>query len=414
MAVADAASPQGPYTDRGPLVCQDAGSIDAAPVTDENGRRYLLWKEDGNSQKRPTPLWAQPLSPDGIKLVGEKQEILRNEAPREAHLVEGPFVLRRADYFYMFYSADACCGRRCSYKLGVARSRKLLGPWERYDRNPILAGNEQWKCPGHGSTVDDPAGRTFLLYHAYHPSDFEFVGRQGLLDEVTWGEEGWPSINQGRGPSHGPRGRFPRRRVESRPRSGRVHRPVRSTRHGSGPGISRWRRASSLSAAVGYGFAPVPRSHAIAARPTLTGSYVATAVVDSASMTAGARAGVAAFGNRDNLLADLRRTLKRIPRVAAAECAARRRLAHSEGAAVDAGDRYGRKPRYGAPAARGDRPDALPVRRQRRRSNLEDTGAATRGRLPAAWDLAVRAALLVAGPDASATFGAYRLESVTR
>ena len=202
VAVADAASPQGPYTDRGPLVCQDVGSIDAAPVTDENGRRYLVWKEDGNSQKRPTPLWAQPLSPDGTALVGERQEIFRNEAPWEAHLVEGPFILRRADYFYMFYSADACCGRRCNYKTGVARSRKLLGPWERYERNPILAGNEGWKCPGHGSIVDDPAGRTFLLYHAYHPSDFEFVGRQGLLDEVTWGADGWPAINEGRGPSH--------------------------------------------------------------------------------------------------------------------------------------------------------------------------------------------------------------------
>ena len=39
VAVADAAGPQGPYTDRGPLVCQEAGSIDAAPVRDENGRR---------------------------------------------------------------------------------------------------------------------------------------------------------------------------------------------------------------------------------------------------------------------------------------------------------------------------------------------------------------------------------------
>ena len=53
IAVADAARPQGPYTDRGPLVCQDAGSIDAMPIRDENGRRYLVWKEDGNSRKLP-------------------------------------------------------------------------------------------------------------------------------------------------------------------------------------------------------------------------------------------------------------------------------------------------------------------------------------------------------------------------
>ena len=91
VAVADAARPQGPYTDRGPLVCQEAGSIDAAAVSEENGRRYLVWKEDGNSRKLPTPLWAQPLSDDGLRLVGENLRSCRNEAPWEAHLIEGPY-----------------------------------------------------------------------------------------------------------------------------------------------------------------------------------------------------------------------------------------------------------------------------------------------------------------------------------
>ena len=39
VAVATAAQPQGPYTDRGPLICQDAGSIDGALVVDEDGQR---------------------------------------------------------------------------------------------------------------------------------------------------------------------------------------------------------------------------------------------------------------------------------------------------------------------------------------------------------------------------------------
>ena len=303
VAVADAASPQGPYTDRGALVCQDVGSIDAAAVTDENGRRYLVWKEDGNSQKRPTPLWAQPLSADGTALIGEKQEIFRNEAPWEAHLVEGPFILRRADYFYMFYSADACCGRRCNYKLGVARSRKLLGPWERYERNPILAGNEHWKCPGHGSLVDDPAGRTFMLYHAYHPSDFEFVGRQGLLDEVKWGAEGWPAINAGRGPSHADPPVMDAARSRT-PSSG-----VDEFTGGTLDPGWQWPWDQPVPPAI----EPAPggwlrlrtgtANHAVAARPTSAGTYVANAILAPASVTAGARAGLAAFGNHDNLLA---------------------------------------------------------------------------------------------------------------
>jgi beta-xylosidase len=183
------------------MVCQDVGSIDAVPVTDEKGVRYLIWKEDGNSQKLPTVIWAQRLSGDGVKLVGERRELIRNDAKWEAQLVEGPFIERRGGWFYMFYSGNACCGRECNYALGVARSRALLGPWQKNPGNPIMSGNDEWKCPGHGSLVTDHRGRTFLLYHAYHPKDFVYAGRQALLDEVMWGADGWPAINGGKGPS---------------------------------------------------------------------------------------------------------------------------------------------------------------------------------------------------------------------
>src|SRR5918912_2369906 len=107
VAVMTATKPRGPYTDHGPLVCQDAGSIDAMAVTDENGARYLVWKEDGNSRNQPTPIWAQRLSHGGTRLVGERQELIRNTAAWESNLVEGPFILRRNGYFYLFYSGNA-------------------------------------------------------------------------------------------------------------------------------------------------------------------------------------------------------------------------------------------------------------------------------------------------------------------
>lgn len=201
VAVATASAPAGPYTDHGPLVCQDSGSIDASTVRDENGQLYLLWKEDGNSRDQPTPIWAQPLSPDGTRLLGARRELLRNDVAWEGPLIEGPFALRRAGWFYLFYSGNACCGRECRYALGVARARKLLGPWEKDPRNPILAGNAAWRCPGHGTVVTDERGRSFLLYHAYAARDTVYVGRQGLLDEVTWAADGWPRINDGKGPS---------------------------------------------------------------------------------------------------------------------------------------------------------------------------------------------------------------------
>ena len=62
VASATSATPQGPYRDDGPLVCQPDGSIDPT-VAVEGRRRYLIWKEDGNSRHRPTRIWAQRLAP---------------------------------------------------------------------------------------------------------------------------------------------------------------------------------------------------------------------------------------------------------------------------------------------------------------------------------------------------------------
>lgn len=414
VAVAVAGQPRGPYTDRGPLVCQEAGSIDAFAIRDESGRRYLVWKEDGNSRKLPTPLWAQPLSEDGTRLTGEKREILRNEAPWEAHLVEGPFILRRGAWFYLFYSADACCGRRCNYKLGVARSRKLLGPWERYPENPILAGNDDWKCPGHGSIVTDPAGRTFLLYHAYHPIDFEYVGRQGLLDEVTWNGQGWPVINGGRGPSRSaapPTGNLVQQRPASIADEFRTdsldpawqwpwNQPDRPTIDPSRGGWLRLFTGASSS----------PTAVAIAARPTPASSYTAATTLDLSSISAGARAGLSAFGNRDNMLVvsvqrpraesdattnqalevEVWQMLKGKRMTLAADRLEARDTVHLQLKSVA-------RTRFAfAVSADG---------RQWKKLDAEADG----GYLPP-WDLAVRVALLVGdGPGASARFGAFTL-----
>ena len=201
IAVASADKPQGPYKDHGILVSQAAGSIDAVPTLDEKGERYMLWKEDGNSRKLPTIIWAQRLSEDGTKLLGEPRELFRNDAKWEGAVIEGPFVVKRGDWFYIFYSGNACCGSNCDYALGVARSKALLGPWEKNPKNPILAENNEWKCPGHGSIVDDEQGRYWLMYHAYDAASFIFTGREALLDEVVFGADGWPTINGGKGPS---------------------------------------------------------------------------------------------------------------------------------------------------------------------------------------------------------------------
>ena len=124
VAVASADRPEGPYKDHGPLVCQSDGSIDAFPVRDENGKLFLVWKEDGNSIKQPTPIFAQQINEERTAMLGEKVELFRNSLPWEGNLVEGVSIIKHEDYYYAFYAAAGCCGAGCTYKTGVARSKK--------------------------------------------------------------------------------------------------------------------------------------------------------------------------------------------------------------------------------------------------------------------------------------------------
>lgn len=303
VAVATADQPGGPYTDRGPIVAQEDGSIDPMPVTDTNGLRYLVWKEDGNSRGQPTPIWAQRLNDEGTKLLGEPRELIHNDAAWEGGVVEGPYVLRHKGWFYLFYAGNGCCGADCDYALGVARARALFGPYEKDPANPILAGNATWKCPGHGSIVQDPQGRCFFLYHAYSAVGTIFTGREAMLDEVKFGPDEWPTINNGQGPS-----------VRAPSPFGAVQKAVGASFSDDFKGENldsgwEWPQQSEPVCKLQNGKLrlAVHGSQtnfvaAVLARPTTAVDYVATTAFETAGLPPGCAVGLCAIGDPANAL----------------------------------------------------------------------------------------------------------------
>lgn len=199
VGVATADRPEGPYKDLGPLVCQQAGSIDAFPARDTSGKLFLIWKEDANSLNRPTPIWAQEMNETRTALLGDRIELFRNDAPWEKSLVEGVSLLRRGDYYYAFYAAAGCCGSRCDYVTGVARAKNITGPWEKYNRNPILVDTGNWICKGHGTPIERN-GRFFFFYHGYDRVTSAFTGREALLQEFRFTPDDWIEFIN---PAHG-------------------------------------------------------------------------------------------------------------------------------------------------------------------------------------------------------------------
>ena len=302
VAVATAEKPSGPYTDHGPMIAQENGSIDPVPCLDEKGQPYLVWKDDNNSVHQTTTIWAQPLNEAGIKLISQPTALIHNDADWEGALVEGPFVLRRGDWFYLFYSGSGCCGSGCNYALGVARSHSLLGPWEKNPANPILSGNGDWKCPGHGSIVADEQGRYWLLYHAYSARSSVYTGREAMLDEVKFGANNWPTINEGRGPSA--KAVSPYGTAQARVDLGfaddfagdhlqagwqwpQNSEPAHQLRGGK----------LVLSGHHGYSTNALA---AVLARSTLTGDYTAVTQIEIADLPPGCSAGLSAIGDPQN------------------------------------------------------------------------------------------------------------------
>jgi xylan 1,4-beta-xylosidase len=191
VAVASSETLRGPYRDHGPLLCSGIGEIDPLPVTDEHGADWLVWKQDGNSRRRPTPILAAPLAPGGLALAGVPRELFRADAEWERGLVEAPALARRDGMFYLLYSAGRCCGLRCNYATGVARSRSLLGPWEKRP-GPFLDDDPAFRCPGHVSVAGAPGGGLLLAYHAYARGDP--ANRQFLIAPLEFDAQGWPAV----------------------------------------------------------------------------------------------------------------------------------------------------------------------------------------------------------------------------
>jgi xylan 1,4-beta-xylosidase len=199
IGVATSDDPRKGFTDRG-IICEwGSEAIDGFVFKDDDGKLYFSWKAYGLERDRPVTLIAREMTDDALKLKGEPFELLLADGKPVS--AEGQVMTRRGDWYYLFYSSKGCCGRDCDYQVEVARAKSLKGPWENSPVNPILAGGGEWKCPGHGTLVDLPDKRSYFLYHAYHTKENVYTGRQGLLGEVVWQDNGWPVFASGPTPN---------------------------------------------------------------------------------------------------------------------------------------------------------------------------------------------------------------------
>ena len=172
--------------------------FDPGMVVDGQGKRYL-YVDAGR---------VVPLSPDGLKVIGELTKAYNGwQFPRdwqvECYCLESPKLIRRGDYYYLISAQGGTAGPSTSHMASVARSISPLGPWENSPYNPLIhtfSRSDRWWSQGHGVLVDDVAGDWWMIYHAVE-NGYRSLGRETLLMPIEWTSDGWPRIADQESPS---------------------------------------------------------------------------------------------------------------------------------------------------------------------------------------------------------------------
>ena len=185
IGVARSTSPAGPFRPVGdePLICprDEGGAIDAASYVEPDGKRYLLWKNDGNCCGKDTWLSLQPLSTDGLKVMGPPVRLIKQDLPWEGNLVEAPTLVRHGSSYVLFYSANDYGGD--SYTTGYATASKLEGPYRKADEPLLTTAATGITGPGGQDIVTDEAGKTHIVVHVRDPA---VIYRAMYVTDLTW------------------------------------------------------------------------------------------------------------------------------------------------------------------------------------------------------------------------------------
>ncbi|RYY03087.1 MAG: arabinan endo-1,5-alpha-L-arabinosidase [Gammaproteobacteria bacterium] len=187
----------------------DWNAIDSNIIQDEKGDAWMLFGSfwGGIKMFKLNAEWTKPAEPQEWHELAERvrSDKIMSDAlpttPPQSGAVEGPFIFKKGDYYYLFVSFDFCCrGKDSTYNMRVGRAKNVTGPYVDKDNRDmrkgggslVLAGDVDWPGVGHNSayTFD---GKDYLVFHGYDTSD-KFLPKLKIL-EMKWDKDQWPIID---------------------------------------------------------------------------------------------------------------------------------------------------------------------------------------------------------------------------
>ncbi|MDH5822532.1 glycoside hydrolase family 43 protein [Luteimonas sp. RD2P54] len=200
--VVTATDPAGPWSD--PVWLPGVDGIDPSLFFDHDGRAYLL--NNGPPEGEPRydghrAVWLQAFDLEAMQPTGPRRVLVDGGVDPASNpiWIEGPHLYRRDGWYYLSCAEG---GTGPQHSQVILRSRDVWGPYEPYDRNPILTQRDlpddrpdPVTNAGHADLVQGPDGSwwaTFLASRNYDRAHYN-TGRETFLLPVEW-RDGWPVI----------------------------------------------------------------------------------------------------------------------------------------------------------------------------------------------------------------------------
>lgn len=212
VAVSD--KPAGPFKniENKPMFDFGYAAIDADVIVDENGKKYMYYSRDCSENlvagRHESHIYGIELSDDMLSVKGEPKLLSKPEqewelqSGNEWRWNEGPLVFKKDGTYYMMYSGNFYGDKK--YGIGYGFSKSPLGPFVKYEGNPIVSYVESKdkvlvSGPGHNSLTVSPDGKDYyIVYHSHTEPTIGGGNRQVYIDKLGFRADGTLYVN---GPS---------------------------------------------------------------------------------------------------------------------------------------------------------------------------------------------------------------------
>jgi beta-xylosidase len=197
IAIAKASSPAGPFRQDKAIALSGSGKqIDPFLFFDEDGKVYLYHVKLQHGNR----IFVTEMKPDLSDVVtGTEKECIagadewENTAKTDWPVTEGPTVLKHKNTYYLIYSANDF--RNKDYAVGYATAASPLGPWKKYEANPVISRHTiGYNGTGHGDVFFDKKDQMYYVMHTHRSEDKVSPRATGMLRLAFKRVKGGPDV----------------------------------------------------------------------------------------------------------------------------------------------------------------------------------------------------------------------------